>query len=71
MSDFLSVVVPAFNETEVLPEFHRRITEVMRATGADYEILYVDDGSTDDTAAVLNAFRERDEGSHDHKGEHS
>ena len=61
MSDFLSVVVPAFNETEVLPEFHRRITEVMRATGADYEILYVDDGSTDDTAAVLNAFRERDE----------
>ncbi len=60
MSNFLSVVVPAYNEAEVLPEFHRRVTEVMLATGADYEIVYVDDGSTDETVMILNNLRERD-----------
>jgi glycosyltransferase involved in cell wall biosynthesis len=60
MSDFLSVVVPAYNETEVLPEFHRTLSEVMRTTGARYEIIYIDDGSADDTLAVLNGIRERD-----------
>ena len=60
MSDFLSVVVPAYNEIQVLPEFHRRISEVMRATEIDYEIIYVDDGSTDGTAAALGSLREQD-----------
>ncbi|MEH6568084.1 MAG: glycosyltransferase family 2 protein [Halioglobus sp.] len=60
MSDFLSVVVPAYNEIQVLPEFHRRISEVMRVTQADYEIIYVDDGSTDGTAAALGSLREQD-----------
>jgi glycosyltransferase involved in cell wall biosynthesis len=60
MSDFLSVIVPAYNEVQLLPEFHRRISAVMRATEVDYEIIYVDDGSTDGTAAVLGSFREED-----------
>jgi len=37
------------------------MTAVMRATGMDYEIIYVDDGSTDNTAAVLNYLRSDDE----------
>ena len=61
MSEFLSVVVPAFNESPVLPEFHHRLTEVMVATKLDYEVIYVDDGSTDETVSVLVGFRERDE----------
>ena len=61
VSELLSVVVPAFNESPVLGEFHRRLSEVMRAIGMDYEIIYVDDGSTDDTAAVLNRLRDNDE----------
>lgn len=60
MSDFLSIVVPAYNETEVLPEFHRQMTEVMLAIGEDYEIIYVDDGSTDATSSVLKTLREKD-----------
>ena len=60
MSELLSVVVPAYNEFPVLGEFHQRITRVMSATGVDYEIIYVDDGSTDDTASLLNRLREED-----------
>jgi glycosyltransferase involved in cell wall biosynthesis len=59
--ELLSVVVPAFNEAYVLPEFHRRMTGTMQATELDYEIIYVDDGSTDETVDVLNGFREQDE----------
>lgn len=61
MTDFLSVIVPAYNESEVLPSFHQAITQVMLDTDADYEIIYVDDGSTDQTAAMLGGFRDRDE----------
>jgi glycosyltransferase involved in cell wall biosynthesis len=61
MSDLLSVVVPVHNETAVLPAFHQRITEVMRGTGEDYEIIYVDDGSTDDSAIALGDLRTGDE----------
>ena len=61
VSDTLSVVVPAYNESPVLREFHARITEVMRATALPYEIIYVDDGSTDDTAVILAALREGDQ----------
>ena len=60
MSELLSVVVPAYNEFAVLGEFHRRLADVMSATGVDYEIIYVDDGSTDDTVTLLNRLREED-----------
>ncbi|MEO8306652.1 MAG: glycosyltransferase family 2 protein [Pseudomonadota bacterium] len=45
----LSVVVPVYNEAEVLPEFHRRVSAVLDTLGADFdtEIVYVNDGSDD------------------------
>jgi glycosyltransferase involved in cell wall biosynthesis len=49
----LSVVVPCYNEEEVLPEFHRRLSAVLNSLGADWEILYVNDGSTDGTLRVV------------------
>ena len=49
----LSVVVPVFNEEEVLPEFHRRLTAVLDTIRADVEIVYVNDGSRDRTIALL------------------
>ena len=45
----LSVVVPCYNEQEVLPELHRRLAAVCAGTGRSYEILLVNDGSTDGT----------------------
>lgn len=52
----LSVVVPAFNEEAVLPEFHRRLTTVLAALPADWEIVYVNDGSSDRTVQVMTGF---------------
>jgi glycosyltransferase involved in cell wall biosynthesis len=56
----VSVVAPAYNEQEVLGEFHRRVSEVMRGLGCDYEIVLVNDGSRDNTLALMHALRERD-----------
>ena len=43
----ISFVIPLLNECESLPELHSRIAEVMRSEGLSYEILFIDDGSTD------------------------
>ena len=57
----LSVVVPASNEQEVLPEFHRRLTAVLDQLPATSEVLYVNDGSNDETIAVMRALRAADD----------
>jgi glycosyltransferase involved in cell wall biosynthesis len=53
----ISVVIPLFNEDESLPELTAEIKAVMEANGYDYEIIMVDDGSTDRSWAVLNELR--------------
>ena len=50
---FLSIVVPAYNEQEVLPEFVRRTVSALAGISGEYEILFVNDGSTDDTLKIL------------------
>ena len=57
----LSVVVPAYNEQEVLPEFHRRLAAVFeRIPDADCEVVYVNDGSTDTTLSVMQELQAGD-----------
>ena len=56
----LSVVVPAYNEQEVLPEFHRRLAAVLDGLAVRAEIVYVNDGSSDSTWALLNTLRDAD-----------
>jgi glycosyltransferase involved in cell wall biosynthesis len=53
----LSVVVPVFNEEDVLPLFAERIRPVLDQLGVAYELLAVDDGSTDATPVVLELMR--------------
>jgi glycosyltransferase involved in cell wall biosynthesis len=45
----LSIVIPLLNEQESLPELHSWIVKVMTANNYSYEILFIDDGSTDDS----------------------
>lgn len=56
----LCVVVPAYNESEVLREFHARLGAVLERLDLVGEVLYVDDGSRDDTYAVMCALRDAD-----------
>jgi glycosyltransferase involved in cell wall biosynthesis len=53
----LSVVVPAYNEAEVIEEFQRRLSAVMNDIGLSWEVVYVDDGSSDATPALLAALQ--------------
>ncbi len=56
----LSVVVPAFNEEEVLPALHARLSAVMAALGERWELVLVNDGSRDRTLAVMQSLRKAD-----------
>ena len=56
-----SVVVPLYNEEALLEELHSRIDRVMKALGEPYEIIFVNDGSRDGTAVVLERLAERDD----------
>lgn len=49
----ISVVIPCYNEQEVLPELFRRMTEAAKSWGTDWEIICVDDGSDDKTLELL------------------
>ncbi|MFE9724508.1 glycosyltransferase [Streptomyces sp. NPDC005794] len=57
----LSVVVPCFNEAEVIGSFHTALLTVLERLGESFEICYVDDGSRDRTRLLLNAFAAQDE----------
>ncbi len=56
----ISVVVPLYNESESLDELYKGIVETVEAMGIDFEILYVDDGSTDSSFEILSAIRSHD-----------
>ena len=55
-SQLISVVVPVFNEAAVLPELFRRLTLCLVGFASNYEIVFVDDGSTDKTSEILADF---------------
>jgi len=56
----LSVVIPVRNERENVGRLHRELTDTLAAWGRPYEILYIEDGSTDDTFDVLAAIQSTD-----------
>ncbi len=58
--NFISLVVPAYNEQEVLPEFHARASKVLSELDIEYEIVYVNDGSKDKTINVIKELGKKD-----------
>lgn len=56
----LSVVIPLLNEEESLKELHHWIAQVMQSNGFLYEILFIDDGSTDRSWEVIKELVEQD-----------
>jgi len=55
-----SVVVPLYNEAKVVDELYTRLTKVMTETGLRYELVFVEDGSTDNTLELLKAIAAAD-----------
>lgn len=53
----ISVVIPLYNETESLPELTAWLDRVMREHGFSYEVLFIDDGSSDDSWDVVEHLR--------------
>lgn len=56
----ISVVIPLLDEAESLPELYRWLTEVLTAHDYEYEIIFVDDGSTDDSWQIIESFGQTD-----------
>ncbi len=56
MSELVSIIVPVYNERENLEPLVRSLTRVLDQTGEDYEILFVDDGSSDGSADYLDTL---------------
>lgn len=57
----ISIIVPCYNEEDVLEIFYNKITEVSKDIEADFEYIFVDDGSTDKTLEILKKHRNMDE----------
>lgn len=60
----ISVVVPLYNEAESLPELHAWIQRVMNVNGFSYEIIFVNDGSTDSSWDVIKNIAAKDSNVH-------
>lgn len=53
----ISVVIPLYNEDESLPELYAWIARVMKSKGFTYEVIFVNDGSTDKSWDVIEQLR--------------
>ncbi|MEP6593614.1 MAG: glycosyltransferase, partial [Acidobacteriota bacterium] len=57
----ISIVIPMRNESQSVAELYRELTTVLEGFGRPYELLVIDDGSTDDTFAQLAALQAMDD----------
>lgn len=55
-----SIIIPVFNEEAVIHETYRRLTQVMESLDEPYELLFVNDGSQDRTAEIIEGFAKSD-----------
>lgn len=60
MKPTISIVAPVHNEEAVLHELHRRVSEVMDGSGETWELILVNDGSTDRSAEIMAELNEKD-----------
>src|ERR1041385_3931703 len=56
----LSVIVPVYNEAEILLNFHQRLSAVLDSMPLSCEVIFVNDGSTDGTLQILRNLKDHD-----------
>lgn len=60
-SPTFSIIAPIWNEVQTIPEFYRRVTEAMDESGEPWELILVDDGSTDGSTDLIRKFANQDQ----------
>jgi len=55
-----SIIAPIYNETGNIQELYRRLREVLDSTGEDWELILIDDGSTDNSANLIRQYADQD-----------
>lgn len=60
MKTYYSIIVPVMNESESLPELYQKLTSTFLSLKKDYEVIFIDDGSTDNSLLVLKNFEKKD-----------
>ena len=61
MKELISIIVPCFNEQDALPIFYKTIKPILEQLPTDHELVFVDDGSKDNTAKLLKEYAVNDE----------
>jgi len=61
MKPTISIIAPIFNELDNLPILYQRIREVMDSSRDSWELVMVDDGSSDGSTDIIRGFAEQDE----------
>ncbi len=56
----ITIIVPCYNECEALPRFYEEISNVFQNIDAEYELLFINDGSKDNTLNVILDIAEKD-----------
>ncbi len=57
-TDLISIVVPVYNEAAGLPDFHASLLDILHTVTHDYEIIYCDDGSHDETSQIVHDWHQ-------------
>lgn len=60
MNELLSVIIPCFNEEEVINETYRRLKNIVDENNYKYEFIFINDGSSDNTLKILKKFADAD-----------
>lgn len=57
----ISIVVPVFNEQDIIKLFWEKLNDSIKKIGREYEIIFVNDGSTDETSKIIREIKKKDE----------
>lgn len=57
----ISLIIPCYNEQEALPIFYEEVMKVMREMNCQYEMIFINDGSKDNTLSILKNFAKKNE----------